>query len=101
MHHHEQPILGMCWFDEDQWNRLKKLDPDGTDETYDEWRKSANKAFSELRAAGQNIVKVSIKVDELLVWCEDNNCEPISSSRSEYAAFKLNQKRPNGGHPEK
>lgn len=91
MDHDDEMKFGMCWFDEEQWNRLKVLDPDGTDDTYEEWRKNANEAFSELRDSGQNIVKVAIKIDEFLAWCEENNCKPVGSSRSEYAAFKLRQ----------
>lgn len=92
MVHDEKMKLGMCWFDEEQWNLLKDLDPDGTDDTYSDWRKRANEAFSELRASGQDIVKVSIKIEELLAWCEERGCEPVSSSRSEYAGFRLQQK---------
>jgi hypothetical protein len=92
MNQSEQIQVGMCWFDEEQWQLLRKLDPEGTDNTYEEWRKQANEAFSELRAAGQNIVKVSVNVDELLAWCKENGRDPVSSSRSEYAAFKLRKK---------
>jgi hypothetical protein len=82
MNHHGNVKIGMCWFDEVQWKLLKELDPEGTDDSYTEWRKQANKAFSELRASGQDIVKVSIRIEELLAWCEENDCEPVSSSRA-------------------
>lgn len=91
MDHDEKIEIGICWFDEEQWSLLKELDPDDMDDTYEDWRKSANEAFSEIRASGQKIVKVAIKINELLAWCEENNCKPVSSSRSEYAAFKLQQ----------
>ncbi|WP_260295397.1 hypothetical protein [Sedimenticola hydrogenitrophicus] len=91
MEQNDQMRLAMCWYDEAQWKLLKELDPDGTDDTYEVWRKSASEAFSELRASGQDIVKISIRIDELLAWCEENGYEPVSSSRSAYAAFKLQQ----------
>jgi inorganic triphosphatase YgiF len=92
MNQDEKMKLGMCWFDAEQWQLLKELDPEGTDDSYEEWRKQANSAFSELRAAGQNIVKVSIKINDLLTWCKEQGKDPVSSSRSEFAAFKLRMK---------
>jgi hypothetical protein len=70
-----------------------ELDPEGTENTYEEWRKQANAAFSELRATGQNIVKVSVQIDDLMAWCNENGGDTVSSSRSEFAAFKLGMKR--------
>lgn len=81
--------LGVCWFDEEQWLLLKELDPEGTDNSYEEWRKQANSALAELRAAGHNIVKVSVRINELMAWCKEHGRDPDSSSRSEFAAFKL------------
>ncbi len=92
MNQDEKMKLGMCWFDAEQWQLLKELDPEGTDDGYEEWRKQANSAFSELRAAGHNIVKVSIKINDLLAWCKEHGKDPVSSSRSEFAAFKLQMK---------
>jgi hypothetical protein len=92
MEQNDQIPLAMCWYDEVQWKLLKELDPDGTDDTYEEWRRNASEAFAELRATGQDIIKISIRMDEFLAWCEENNREPVSSSRSAYAAFKLQQK---------
>lgn len=83
----------MCWFDEEQWLLLKALDPDGTDDSYQEWRKQASSAFSDLRAAGHDIVKVSVKINELMTWCKEHGREPDSSSRSEFAAYKLRTKQ--------
>ncbi|MCP8690050.1 hypothetical protein [Marinobacterium sedimentorum] len=91
MDHDENIEIGMCWFDEEQWNLLRELDPEGTDDTYEDWRKNANKAFYDIRASGHKIVKVAVKIDEFLAWCEEKNYEPVSFSRSEYASFKLRQ----------
>jgi len=70
-----------------------ELDPEGTDNTDEEWRKQANAAFSELRANGQNIVKVSVQIDDMMAWCNENGSDPVSSSWPEFTAFKLGMKR--------
>ena len=80
-------IFTLCWFDEEQWNLLSKVDPAGVDESYLQWRKNSNKAFFELIENGLNAQKVSIKISDLLKWCNERGIEPNSKSRSEYAAF--------------
>ena len=83
----DNTIFAFCWFDEEQWNLLAKVDPGGVDESYSQWRKNANKAFTELNEKGLKVQKLSIKISELLKWCQERNVEPNSKSRSEYAAF--------------
>ncbi len=80
-------IYTICWFDEEQWELLAKLDPNGVDDSYSEWRKNANKAFSELKENGANVQKVLVTTSELEKWCQKRKVEPNSKSRSEYAAF--------------
>ena len=83
----DDTIITFCWFDEEQWNLLAKVDPDGVGESYSQWRKNANKAYTELKEKGLRIQKLSIKIPELLKWCQKRGVEPNSKSRSEYAAF--------------
>jgi hypothetical protein len=84
--------LSLCWFDKEQWEHLAKIDPDGVDDSYEEWRKEANKAISNFAANGQKVEKVSIKVAELQEWCKNKGIAPNSSARAEFAAM-LSQKR--------
>ena len=87
MHTKDKTVLAFCWFDKEQWELLAKIDPDGVDDSYEEWRKSANNAISNLTANGLEVTKISVKIAELQKWCQENDCEPNSSSRSEYAAL--------------
>ncbi len=87
--------FSLCWFDKEQWELLAKIDPDGVDDSYEEWRKNANEAISNFSANGQNLVKVSIKVAELQEWCKNKGFEPNSSSRSEFAAMLSQQRHEN------
>ena len=87
--------LALCWFDKVQWKLLAEIDPDGVDDSYEEWRKNANKAITNFAANGKKLVKVSIKVAELQEWCKNNGVEPNSSSRSEFAAMLAQQRHEN------
>ena len=87
MHTKDETVLAFCWFDKEQWELLAKIDPEGVDDSYEEWRKSATKAISNLTANGLEVTKISIKTAELQKWCQENDREPNSSSRSEYAAL--------------
>ena len=87
MNEDNETIYTISWFDEEQWELLAKLDPNGVDDTYSHWRKNANKAFSELKENGLKVQKVLVTTSELEKWCQERNVGPNSKSRSEYAAF--------------
>lgn len=84
-----EPALAMCWYNEEQWNILKQLEPDALDDSFETWRKNANRALQEMTQAGHNIKKVSVKIDVFLRWCEERGVESNAESRSAYAAWKL------------
>ncbi len=85
----DEPALAMCWYDEEQWNILKKLQPDTLDDSFETWRRNANRALQEMIQAGHNIKKVSVKIDVFLRWCQERGVEPNGESRSAYAAWKI------------
>ncbi len=88
----KEAALAMCWYDEAQWNILKELIPDALDDSYETWRKTADRALQEMTQAGHNIKKVSVKIDVFLRWCEQRGVEPNGESRSAYAAWKLQRR---------
>ena len=87
MNEDSEIIFTICWFDEEQWNLIAKLDPNGVDDSYSQWRKNANKAFSDFQSQGKNVKKVLVKSSELVKWCKERSIDINSRSRSEYAAF--------------
>ena len=58
MNEHETIEFAFSWFDEEQWQLLKALDPVGLDDTYEEWRKNANDSFSDFEKNGQKVRKL-------------------------------------------
>ena len=91
MTNEEELMFALCWFDEEQWKLMAEIDPDGVDDSYDEWRKSASSAFSEIQARGKNVRKISIKISKLQEWCNEKGIEPNSTARAEYASMLANR----------
>lgn len=87
-------VLVFAWYSEQEWEKLKSVvdDPDTLDDTYSDWRKQANSAIAEIRNTGQEITKISIKIDELLAWCAERGLKPDSEARSGYAAYVSNHR---------
>ncbi len=87
--------FALCWFDQEQWEKLAQVDPDGVDDSYEEWKKGANKAISNFISNGQKVRKISIKTADLVKWCEEKGLSPNSSTRSEYVAMLAQRRNEN------
>ena len=87
MHVDDENIYTLCWFYEEQWNLISKLDPNGVDDSYSQWRKNASKAFLELKENGMKVQKVLVRTAEFSKWCQEKNINLDSKSRAEYAVF--------------
>jgi len=87
--------IGVCWYKEEQWERLKEIvaDPESLEDTYQQWRKDAEKALSQLRANGLNVKKVSVDTEEMLIWANENGRSLDGEARSEYAVYLLKHRR--------
>ena len=87
-------VIGIAWFQPECWVRLKKIADDraNLDDSYDEWKKNANTAISDIRAAGKIVKRVNVDIDELLHWCKAQNMPVNSSSRAHYVSEKLSVK---------
>lgn len=88
----DQPAMAMCWYDEEQWGILKAREPEVLDDTYEEWRRNATSALHELRQAGHNIRKITIKIDQFDRWCAENSVRPDAEARAAYVTWKLSQR---------
>ena len=90
----QQIVYSFAWFQPEEWQCLKETvdDPNTLDDTYQEWRHNAENAISELRANGEQVKKISIKISKLVSWCESKGIKPDSKARTEYAAFLADQR---------
>ena len=87
--------VAFCWYQPDEWEKLKATaaDKENLDDTYDEWKSNASRAIQDLRDEGQHIQKVSIKIEQLEVWCEEEGVDNISQARTQYAVHLLKNRR--------
>jgi len=90
----EKVVLGLSWFQPEQWDRLKEIseDRESLDDSYEDWKNNANKTIQELRLAGQVVKKVNIDLEELLVWCNENSFPVNGKSRSEYVTIIMDRR---------
>lgn len=90
----QEVVYSYAWYQADDWKQLKQTieDPSTLDDTYAEWRHNAEDAIKEIRANGHTINKISIKIDQLMAWCDAKGVKPDSSARAEYAAFLAQQR---------
>jgi hypothetical protein len=86
--------LGVAWFRPEQWSRLLEISEDRKDleETFAEWESLAEEKLRDLRAQGLDAEKITMDVEELLVWCKSRGLSVNASARSQYAAERLRKR---------
>ena len=87
-------VLGLAWFDREQWQRLTEVvgDRNELDDTYDQWEHGAREALRNFERQGQKVEKVHVNVDALVSWCKAKGLPNNGKSRSEYVATVLRQR---------
>ena len=81
-----QQAVAFAWYQPDEWHQLKEVvdDPSSLDDTYEEWRINAESSVAEFRANGYLVKKISIKISDLLKWCETEGVPPEGEARATY-----------------
>ena len=84
-------VLGIAWYREQDWPRLKRQFPDADElhESYAEWLASARAAMRTIRRSGTRAEPFMVDLDDFFGWCVIRGREPDAESRSEYIADKL------------
>ena len=87
-------IIGVAWFDREQWTRLTQVVPDRSalDDTFEQWERSARNALARMRADGLRAEAVPINVEQLLAWCMLQGLKPDGKARANYAAYLIKRK---------
>lgn len=86
--------IAFCWYEPDDWLKVKKsaADADKQDASYEEWKSNANRAISAIRAQGHGVAKITIKAEEFLAWCHENELLNDGDARSRFAIIKLQER---------
>jgi hypothetical protein len=93
--------VGVAWYREADWPRIKELFPDADllHETHAEWLKFADESVKRLARTGMTVEPVVIDIDDFLGWCLIHNRPRDAKARTEYVTEKLSHKYPNKGGP--
>lgn len=95
MNNEKDLAIAFCWYEPDEWLKIKKsaADADAQDDSYEEWKSNANQAINNIRATGHAVVKIAIKAEEFSGWCNKNNTENNADARSRFAVVKLKERK--------
>ena len=86
--------IGVCWYKEEQWERLKEIvpNPEDIEDTYQQWRKDAENAISQLREKGMDVKKVSVDTEEMLLWANEHGHQLDGDARTQYAIYLMKKR---------
>lgn len=93
----EKHYAGICWFEKNQWEKLKEVaeDRDRLEETWEEWHARSLDMIDTFATRNIFIEKVSVDLEELIQWCEKNDKSINSATRAEFVTQKMLQKNKN------
>ena len=89
----KQPLLGIGWYKESQWNLLLQyaVDRDDLEQTFGEWLEGILEGIENFSKVGIHCEKIPIDVEEMMTWCKDNDYPFDGSSRSAFIAHKTRE----------
>ena len=87
--HTQKHRVALAWYTEEEWEKLRATaaDVNNLEETYDEWVTHARMALREAESAGLEVVKVVVRIDELIAWCTKKGLSADGQACARFAAF--------------
>lgn len=87
----EKHYAGICWFEKEQWERLKEVaeDRDRLEDTWEEWHARSLDMIETFATRNIFIEKVSVDLDELINWCNSKEKGVNSATRAEFVTQKM------------
>jgi hypothetical protein len=81
----------VAWFERDQWERLRDVaaDPEILEDSYEDWLEGATQLFVKMKSEGVHLEPVTVCIDSLVAWCDEQNLPVDSGARAKYAAAQL------------
>jgi hypothetical protein len=94
-------LVGLAWYDLAQWTKLKQVAEDAADldESYQAWKRNAERTERQLSRRGIIIRCVAIAIDALVDWCRQRGKPVNGASRAEYAAEMVRGPQSSPGLP--
>ncbi len=78
--------IALAWYDALQYAKLRQVadDLEDLDESFEAWKRGAERSMRELMNSGLTIRRVPIDVDALVAWCRKQGKPNVSASRAEF-----------------
>lgn len=86
-------VLGMTWYEEQDFQEIKRLMADGhtLHRTYAEWFHAASIGEKQQIAAGRHVVRAVIKPAEFKQWCQERGLNLDSNARTAFGNWVARQ----------
>jgi hypothetical protein len=83
--------VGVAWYSESEWDKIRAIaaDRDDLETTYLDWVRVFTKGMHTLAQAGVIAEPVAITAADLKAWCEKEGRGVDSAARSEFASLLL------------
>lgn len=84
-------MVGVTWYTKETWIQVKAsaADPEGFEESFQEWEAMAIAALREFLRSGVRAVKFHIIPEEFVAWCALNIRVNNAEARAEFVSEKL------------
>lgn len=95
--------IGITWYELEDFPRIKAVmaDANRLHGTYSEWRLAAEQLERKLRREGKFVVRVPLRADEFVAWCQARGLHVDAQARMQFAnvgaaeKYRAVQKGPN------
>lgn len=93
--HNKELQVGVPWYTEMQWLEMKALcsDTDNFFDSYQEWRREADKAIVEITNRGLYVKRLFIYVETFKGWCSYHRLQTNKKARKKFISYLLNRER--------
>jgi len=86
--------IGVAWYSRDTWTRLRAVapDPDGLENTYEEWLQIWYAAVARLRERGLSPGRADVDFDTFAGWCAAGGFALDSAARARFVSEELQRR---------
>lgn len=87
----DETVLGIATYQINDWQELLKISDDraNLEETWDEWNDNIHKYEEHLRKNNKTFKEILINLEELKIFCKNNELLINGESRSHFVSEKL------------
>ena len=90
--------IGVPWFTREEWEKLLTVADDREDlpDRYEDWLHRTSEQFEFRVAHGHPLVKVHVRVEELVPWCRAERRRINAAARNAFVAYWIASGRDRG-----